>query len=113
MTYISNKLPVVEVTLEDNQLARLEVLVQLGRLVRQPPEAARVRPEAVGPEHQLTLGVEGAPLLKQELELVHLGLRQRRRRLVLQLVLLGRCLVKVARGRHGAEKRGKVRGEHV
>lgn len=76
--------------------------------MREPPVAAGVRPEPVRPKHQLALGVEAAPLLEEIGQLVGLSVGERRRDLVLQVIVLGRRLVKVSGVGKGVEEGGEV-----
>lgn len=112
-TYIASELAVVEITLEDDQLRGLEVLVQLGGLVGQAPEAAAGGPVAVGAHDELALGVEGGPLAEEELEVLDLVGSQRLGGLALQLVLLGRGLEEDLGVGDGAEQAAEVGGQHV
>lgn len=87
-TYIASELPVVQIALEKDNLARLEVLVELLGHAGQPPEAPRVGPEAVGPQDDLPFSIELTPVLEEEGQILGFLVRERRRRLVLEHLVL-------------------------
>lgn len=112
-TYIVGQLTVVQVALEHDELARLEVIQQLPCLGRQAPEAARVCPEAVWSEDELSLGVEASPFLEEEAQLRRLLVGERCRRLLLVLLVVRGRLVEGPRIREGAEQGGEVPRQDV
>lgn len=64
VTYISGELSVVQITLEDNELGRLQLLVQLGVLRRQSPETTTIGPVSVRSKGKLSFRMERSPLLE-------------------------------------------------
>lgn len=112
-TYITSQLAVVEIALEDDELRLLEVVQQIGPLVRQAPEAAASGPVAIRAHDELSLGMGPRPVLKDKLEVGHLLVRQLGGRLALPLVVLGRRLEKGARVLDGVEQAAEVGRQHV
>lgn len=112
-TYVVGQLTIVQVALEHDELARPEIVQQLPCLGRQAPETTRVRPEAVWSEDELPLGVEASPFLEEEAQLRRLLVGERRRRLLLELLVFGGRLVEVSRIREGAEQGREVPRQNV
>lgn len=76
-TYISGQLAIVEIALEDDEFALLEILVQVRLALGKSPVAAACSPEVVWSHHQLAFCVETTPMLEEELQIRALCLRQR------------------------------------
>jgi hypothetical protein len=94
---ISSQLAVVEIALEDHQLALFQIFIQAGCGFWQTPVAATLGPESIWTQYDATFGVQRAPVLEQSLQILSLFCRQRLRRDATRLILLGRCLVEAFR----------------
>jgi hypothetical protein len=112
-TYITSKLAVVEITLEDGELSALHVVVQLGSFSRQTPETAARSPVTVGSHDQLALAMESGPLLENKQEILNLLVGQGGGDLVLELLVLGLGLEEFLGVGNGIEKQGEVGRKHV
>lgn len=67
-THIASQFPIVQITFEDHKFALLEILVQTWCLRREPPEASALGPEAIRTQHNLALGVQLGPVLRESLQ---------------------------------------------
>lgn len=112
-THVSGKLPVVEIALENDELAGLEVLVHVLGHLGQVPERVGVGPVAVRTDDELPLGVELAQLAEEEGEVGLVGGGQRRRGDALQLLVVRGRLVERLRVGEEAQGLGKVGGQDV
>ena len=79
MTYIASQFPVVEITLENDQLAFFQILQHFRRRMRHPPVTPGMRPESTGAEDELAFAVQLAPVLEEEFQICNLLSSQRLR----------------------------------
>lgn len=107
--YIVGQLSVVQIALEQDELALLQILEEVGRDVWQPPVAARRGPEPVRTQDQLPLLVEFAPLVEQELDLAEFPVGER---LVCPARVVGRGVESLRVGQRAEEIR-EVLGDDV
>lgn len=108
-SYIVGQLTVVQIALEQDELALLQILEKVGRDVWQPPVAARRGPEPVRTQDQLALLVESAPLVEQELDLAEFAVGER---LVGPARVVGRGVESLRVGQRAEEIR-EVLGDDV
>ena len=75
-TYISSQLAIVQIAFEDDKLTFLEIFIKFRLCLGKPPIATACSPKVVRPQHQLTLGMQSAPMLEKELQSLAFRFRQ-------------------------------------
>lgn len=113
MTYVASQLTVVQVTLENDKFAVLQVVDQRGCSLGHAPVAAAVGPELVGAEGDFALGVQGAPVSKDAVDRLLLLSRELGRRSALGLLVVIGGLVEGLGVLEHVEGVGEVSGHNV
>ena len=75
--YISRQFSIVQIALEDDYFALLEIAVEFWSFLREAPVTACISPEAIRSYNQSSIFVEFAPLPEEQFEAMDFLFRQR------------------------------------
>ena len=112
-THITRQLAVVQVSLEDHQLALLQILNQLGRRRRHAPVAAGVGPEVIRAQRDFPFGVQLAPVRENTISGLLLVRRKSDRINPLGALLVARSLVESLGVLQDIERVREIPGDDV